>query len=378
VLDHAISPAPPVNKRAKIQPQTQSTINSLAERGTSHCPTRPQLTRSINSVSIHDDTTMKWLLKEIFTFLRKLLDSALSILVIPAALTLLKYRQLGSAHLPKTTLRLKKIGVFPIRNHYYEPLFDDTQLQTPLLDNRPLPGLNLNTPGQLSFLKTLVYSTELIALELDKQGSNFCINNGKFESGDAEYLYQIIRATKPSKIIEIGSGHSTKIANIALQKNKVETNQSAEHICIEPYEMTWLESFSNVQVVRKRVEACAIDWTTELRSGDILFVDSSHIIRPQGDVLKEYLEIFPLLTSGVYIHIHDIFTPRDYPRNWIVDDVRFWNEQYLLEALLSNTDRYEVVGALNYLKNNHFSDLRKICPYLTTEKEPGSFYLRVQ
>jgi hypothetical protein len=323
---------------------------------------------------------MKSPLKTMFTFLQKPIDSILSILVIPAALTLLKYRQFGSATFPKTTQRLKKIGVFPIKNHYYEPLFDDTQLQKSLSENRRLPGLNLNTPGQLSFLKTLVYSPELLALKLDNKSNDvntFYINNSSFESGDAEYLYQIIRATKPSKIIEIGSGHSTKIANIALQKNKNETNQSARHICIEPYEMPWLESFSDVQVLRKRVEDCALDWATELRSGDILIVDSSHIIRPQGDVLKEYLEIFPQLASGVYIHVHDIFTPKDYPRSWLVDDVRFWNEQYLLEALLSNTDRYEVIGALNYLKNNHFDDLQKICPYLTLEKEPGSFYIRV-
>lgn len=324
---------------------------------------------------------MKSLLKTIFTFLKEPIDYVLSILVIPAALILLKYRQFGSANLPRTTMRLKKIGVFPIRNHYYEPLFADTQLQKPLSENRQLPGLNLNTRGQLSFLEKLVYSPELLALKLDSKSNDansFYINNCSFDSGDAEYLYQFIRATKPSKFIEIGSGHSTKIANIALQKNKAEINQLAEHICIEPYEMPWLESLSDIQVLRKRIEDCAFHWPTELRSGDILFIDSSHIIRPQGDVLKEYLEILPQLASGVYVHIHDIFSPRDYPRRWIVDDVRFWNEQYLLEALLSNTNRYEVIGALNYLKNSHFDELKKICPYLTLEAEPGSFYIRVR
>lgn len=324
---------------------------------------------------------MKSILKTIFAFLQAPIDAVLSILIIPAAFTLLKYRQLGSAKLPKTTMRLKAIGMFPIRNHYYEPLFDDTQLRKPLSENRQLPGLNLNSLGQLSFLKALVYSPELLALKLNREtnsANDFYLDNGSFDSGDAEYLYQFIRATKPSRLIEIGSGHSTKIASIALQKNKVETNQLAEHICIEPYEMPWLEGLSNIQVFRKRIEDCAIHWPTELRSGDILFIDSSHIIRPQGDVLKEYLEILPQLASGVYVHIHDIFSPRDYPRRWIVDDVRFWNEQYLLEALLSNTNRYEVIGALNYLKNNYFDDLKEVCPYLKLEAEPGSFYLRVR
>ena len=325
---------------------------------------------------------MKLLFKILVSLLpRRLADFLLSILAIPAARLLLEYRTFGPAALPATTSRLKKIGVFPIRNHYYEPLFDDTQLESPLDANRELPGLDLNTAGQLAFLKTLDRASELIELDIDKQSGDanrFHINNGSFESGDAEYLYQIIRAAKPSTIIEIGSGNSTKIASLALKKNKSETNKPARHICVEPYEMPWLDGFSDIQVVRNRVEKCDFDWARELHSGDILFVDSSHVIRPQGDVLKEFLDIFPRLNSGVYIHIHDIFTPKDYPRSWVVDDVRFWNEQYLLEALLSNTDRYEIIGALNYLKHNHYDALKAACPFLTPQREPGSFYMRVR
>jgi hypothetical protein len=101
------------------------------------------------------------------------------------------------------------------------------------------------------------------------------------------------------------------------------------------------------------------------------------MVRPQGDVLKEYLEIFPQLKPGVYVHIHDIFTPKDYPRAWVVDDVRFWNEQYMLEALLTNTHRYEVVAALNFLKHHYPGPLSQVCPYLSADSEPGSFYFRV-
>jgi hypothetical protein len=207
----------------------------------------------------------------------------------------------------------------------------------------------------------------------------FYINNGNFESGDAEFLYQFIRAVKPRKIIEVGSGHSTKIARIAMLKNWGESALPLNtHVCIEPYEMKWLEDLGDISVIRKRVEDCELDWSKELGPGDLLFVDSSHMIRPQGDVLTEYLTIFPRLSSGVYIHIHDIFTPKDYVSNWVVEQVRFWNEQYLLEALLSNTDRYEVIGSLNYLKHHNYPELKAVCPYLTPEREPGSFYLRIR
>jgi Methyltransferase domain len=280
-----------------------------------------------------------------------------------------------------TTFLLKRIGVFPIRDHYYEPLFDDRRLPTSLQKERALPGIDLNETGQIEFIKNLCYSDELTALDLARRRESidsFHINNGSFGGGDAEFLYQVLRHLKPAKVLEIGSGNSTKIARLALKRNKLDTGKDCNHICVEPYEQSWLESLDSVNVIRDRIENCAFDWTEVLDAGDVLFVDSSHIIRPQGDVLTEYLQIFPRLKSGVYVHIHDIFTPRDYPKSWIVDEVLFWNEQYLLEALLTNTNRYEVIGALNFLKHKHFDLLAPVCPYLTPEREPGSFYFRIK
>ena len=324
---------------------------------------------------------MKLFIKKINSLREKSYDWVFAIIASPCARLLLKYRNTGSAALPLTTRTLRKIGCFPIRKHYYEPLFDDSLLTRPLSDDRTLPGINLNATGQLSFLGKLDRSSELTGMNLDEKSDDpraFYINNGNFESGDAEFLYQFIRTVKPNKIVEIGSGHSTKIARLALLQNFAETDKTATHTCIEPYEMGWLERLEGVSVIRKRVEDCGLDWSKQLSAGDLLFVDSSHMIRPQGDVLTEYLEIFPLLPSGVYIHIHDIFTPKDYKHSWIVEDIRFWNEQYLLEALLSNTDRYEIIAALNYLMHHNYEDLKNVCPYLTPEREPGSFYMRVR
>jgi Methyltransferase domain len=324
---------------------------------------------------------MKFDRKSLGATKERLYDSAFAVIASICGRILLRYRYKGCAALPQTTRALKKVGVFPLRNHYYEPLFDDSLLRKPLSDDRDLPGVDLNTSGQLKFLSTLSHASELAAMNFNEKSDDpdrFYINNANFESGDADFLYQFIRTVKPNKIIEVGSGHSTKIARLALHQNFAETGIKPTHICIEPYEMKWLERLGDVSVIRQRVEDCGLDWTKELGPGDLLFVDSSHMIRPQGDVLTEYLEIFPRLSSGVYIHIHDIFTPKDYKHSWIVDDVRFWNEQYLLEALLSNTDRYEVIGALNYLTHNHYDQLKNVCPYLTPDREPGSFYMRVR
>lgn len=324
---------------------------------------------------------MKSFAKALLLALKLPIDLLVALFAIPSALVLLGYRKFGSQRLPVTTQVLKKIGLFPIRAHYYEPLFQHSALQTPLSQDRLLPGIDWNETGQLAFLDTLTFHRELAEMNWDAPSvstQSFHIHNDSFASGDAEYLYQFLRAIKPRRIIEIGSGYSTKVAIFALRRNRQESGAEATHICIEPYEMDWLESFAEIEVVRKKVEDCDLDWSKSLAPGDLLFIDSSHIIRPQGDVLKEFLEILPQLASGVYIHVHDIFSPKDYLRQWVVEEVRFWNEQYLLEALLSNSDRYEVVGALNYLKHHHFDRLKQVSPYLTEDREPGSFYIKVR
>ena len=145
----------------------------------------------------------------------------------------------------------------------------------------------------------------------------------------------------------------------------------------EAFEQPWLEELG-IRIIRRRVEECEIDLFTSLDRNDILFIDSSHVIRPQGDVLFEYLEVLPLLKPGVFVHIHDIFTPRDYPHDWVVDRIRLWNEQYLLEAFLSFNTQFRVVGALNFLKYHHPDALGEQFPMIRAaieQREPGSFWI---
>jgi len=318
--------------------------------------------------------------KKIFIKILIPVDFIFSIILFITGYFFYIYRRIGSSRLTLSTKVLRWIGVFPIINHYYEPLFHTDRLKNSTSLPRNLPGLKLNVGNQLMLLEKMAYAQELIDLELDKTSTNvydFKLKNGSFESGDAEFLYQFIRYFKPNKVIEIGSGNSTKIANKALNKNLTETAIKFEHICIEPYEMEWLEDIGDLTVIREKVEELSLDWSDALNSGDLLFIDSSHIIRPQGDVLFEVLEILPRLKAGVFIHIHDIFTPRDYLSKWLVEDIKFWNEQYIIEAILSNSNKFEIIAALNLLKNEYYDSLKCVCPYLDKSREPGSLYLRV-
>ena len=243
-----------------------------------------------------------------------------------------------------------------------------------------MPGVDMNEDKQISFLQSFDYSKELRQLPVEFPGKEgvFYFNNSAFGTGDSEILYSIVRKFKPKKIIEIGSGFSTLIAKEAIQANRIESEgqYECEHICIEPYEMPWLEN-AGVTLLRKKFEDVGKEIFLQLEEGDILFIDSSHIIRPQGDVLMEYLEILPLIKSGVLVHIHDIFTPRDYMDEWLYNDpVHFWNEQYLLEAFLTCNDKYRVLLAANYMFHKNYGLMSKRCPMLNEKREPGSFWIQ--
>lgn len=294
-----------------------------------------------------------------------------------AAWLLKQIRRIGIHRLPACRRTLMGVGIYPLRNHYYEPKFDHRYPRRPYSEDRSLPGIQWNVEGQLNWLNQFTRANELTDLPTEPTGDlAFYLNNGAFLSGDCEVWYQLVRATKPQRIFEIGSGHSTRMAIRALQRNRADdATYTCRHVCVEPYEMPWLEQ-SGVEVVREPVEDLPVTFFSQLEAGDILFIDSSHIIRPQGDVLFEYLELLPTLAAGVIVHVHDIFSPRDYLEKWLMKDIMFWNEQYLLEAFLTHNQVWKIVGALNFLHHNHYEALQAVAPNLRPEREPGSMYLQ--
>lgn len=284
-------------------------------------------------------------------------------------------RYWGMRKMPATKTVFLKLGVFPIVNHYYEPLFDYRQLGSRKRESK----LNYNDAAQLSFLSKLTFDTELNTVLAAQQGDwKFHFNNGSFEDKDARAYYSLIRQNKPSRILEVGSGYSTLVALAGIAKNKLENpSYSCEMICIEPYEMPRLEKLP-ITLIRKKIEDIDPAVFASLQENDILFIDSSHIIRPGGDVNYLFLSVVPYLKKGVWVHVHDIFLPEDYPLSWLRDEFRMWNEQYLLEALLTGNNDLEIMLALNYLFVNHRDQLEAAFPGNPSgpDKKPGSFWIR--
>lgn len=315
--------------------------------------------------------------KKLLLRFARVVDFFIFLFVYPAALLLKLVRGLGVEALPLSKKALLNVGVFPIINHYYEPQFDYRGADTDLSLDRDLSGIDWNVDGQLEVLSKFRFAAELADVPHDEPSAlGYYFNNGQFESGDAEVWYQLIRAYQPKRIIEIGSGYSTLMAVRATAKNQeADAAYRCEHICIEPYERSWLEK-TGVTVVREKVETLPMSFFSQLEDGDILFIDSSHIIRPGGDVLFEFLELLPSLNKGVIVHIHDIFSPRNYPEEWLRDSVKFWNEQYLLEAFLTHNSSWQILAALNYLHCNYYNELKPAAPFITRDRRPGSFYIQ--
>jgi predicted O-methyltransferase YrrM len=317
--------------------------------------------------------------KEITKKLLPLIDIVAVPFVLISAVFLRYVRKADFQRMKRSKAVLLHVGLLPVVDHYYEPFFDPRRLRKPLREDRNLPGIDFSVSGQLALLKQFTFNEEIKRLPMDRLGEDlgFHHSNTTFGCGDAEYLYNVVRHFKPKRIVEIGSGFSTLISLSAIRANQAESPKySCELTCIEPYEMPWLERTS-ANILRKRVENIEIEFFQRLEANDILFIDSSHVIKPQGDVLFEYHEILPSLKPGVLVHVHDIFTPKDYPDSWLKGEMRLWNEQYLLEAFLAHNQTFRIVGALNYLMHHHFEVLASVCPILASEpnREPGSLWL---
>lgn len=287
----------------------------------------------------------------------------------------------GPRYYPKTYKICEKYNFIPFKYHYYNPIVKESMLPEDY-DKKidPLIGLNMQDEKQLNLLKKFNYDLEVLEFSLDKDESKnqFYFNNHMYASGDAEILYYMIRHFKPKRVIEIGSGLSTLLVKAAIDKNKEEGVDNTYHICIEPYHNPWLEELG-CEIIRTPVEKLDLGFFSQLEENDILFIDSSHNIRTCGDVVYEYLKIIPSLNKGVITQIHDIFLPQEYPKDWIVNFKWFWTEQYLLQAFLAFNNSYEILLALNYLKQKYPEELANKCPVYAKQQEtrfPGAFWFQ--
>jgi len=164
-------------------------------------------------------------------------------------------------------------------------------------------------------------------------------NQDWFPRLDAAAAYVLVRETRPRRIIEVGSGHSTRFMARAIRDGALATELTA----IDPAPRADIEGLG-ATVIRGNVHTAGIAPFEALQAGDILFIDSSHILMPGSDVDFLFNHVLPALPAGVLIHIHDVFLPDDYPAEW---DWRGYNEQLGVAALIQG-DGYQLIWSSRY------------------------------
>ena len=313
--------------------------------------------------------------------LRELADEALrgniNVMDLSQFLAAVMPRCLHSERFQEIFAAWERHGFHVTPVHFYQPI-PDTQSLPETLWNRPskLVGVHMNDAVQLDLLRDRFpkFRDEYEGFPTEPTGEpgRFYLNNHLFENIDALVAYCMVRHFKPRLIIEVGSGFSSLLLGEAATRNK-----HSALVCIEPFPREFLrEGFPGLQsLMEKQIQDIDLDFFSQLQSGDILFIDSSHTIKIGGDVNYLFLEVLPRLKPGVIVHVHDIFLPFEYRCDWVMKEFRFWTEQYLLQAFLIFNSEFEVLMANGYLNHYHRAQLKATFPSLSSWGG-GSFWMR--
>lgn len=277
----------------------------------------------------------------------------------------------------------------PMPVHFYSPVPDLKDLETRDVwaHRSRLAGIDFRIDSQLALLA-----------ELGKEFGHECnwppnptddpykfyTENNSFSYWCASITHSIIRHFKPHHLIEIGSGNSSLVISGAIKQNTKDSgNDGSEYISIDPYPRPLIENNPSLsmKIVKQRCELINKNFFKKLGKNDILFIDSSHMVRIGSDVNYLVLDVLPNLASGVIIHFHDINLPDEYPKEYAMNPRfrMFWTEAYLLQAFLCLNTQFEILLAMSYLSAEKKEELHNAFPLFDLKKHlltSGSFWIR--
>ncbi|MEO8100983.1 MAG: class I SAM-dependent methyltransferase [Betaproteobacteria bacterium] len=244
----------------------------------------------------------------------------------------------------------------PPAGHFYSPVVDirdaagrRSEIWPP---NPVVLGVDFNDASHLDVL-TKHFPQYMDGYDYPENGPpdeallHFYTQNSQFSWLDSRVLFVLLRALSPRNIIEVGSGYSSLLM---ADVNARFLSGAVNVTCIEPFPRAFLKSkpAGISRIVERRVQEVSLEEFDILGDNDILFIDSSHVSKTGSDVNFLFFDVLPRLAKGVRIHIHDIFLPNDYPENWVLQEARSWNEQYLLRALLMYSSMFRVTFGCSY------------------------------
>lgn len=282
--------------------------------------------------------------------------------------------------IPYTQLALQRIRA--LTGHFDSPIPSVKALkrregQIWSVPSGTLEGIDLCEDAQLALLETLApYAVDLHLEAQKKEPLHFFYENGFFGYSDGFLLACMLRYLRPKKLIEVGSGFSS---GLIFDTNDLYLDYTLDCTFIDPYPQRLLSLMTErdqrqAKVLQKPVQEVDVEIFEQLAAGDILFIDSSHVCKTDSDVNYLYFKVLPRLRAGVYVHIHDIPYPFEYPKHWVLKG-RAWNEAYLLRAFLQYNAAFEIVIHSHFLYLFYLDRLKELMP-LCTKGDAGSIWLR--
>jgi hypothetical protein len=263
---------------------------------------------------------------------------------------------------------------------FYSPIPAIEEIKTYNFDSplpKNLPGIDLNSNEQMELLNSFEhFYKELPFTDEKSEGLRYYYDNDSYCYSDAIFLHCMIRHLKPKKLIEVGAGFSSCVT---LDTNEKFMENSMSIQFIEPYPKL-LESLlkdndkNNITIHKKQLQEIPLEIFKELKENDILFIDSTHVVKFNSDVNYIFREILPILARGVYIHFHDIFYPFEYPKEWLLQG-RAWNEQYMLRSFLQYNKEFKIVMFNTYLESMYEAEIKSRFPLLY-KNTGGSIWLK--
>lgn len=261
--------------------------------------------------------------------------------------------------------------------HFYSPIADRDQLrrraESVWRPRAGLAGVDLQVSGQLALLEALRPFAAAIDFPMDPPASphGYYYGNGMFPALDADFLFAALCHFRPRRVIEVGSGFSSLVMADA---NRRMFSGELDITCIEPFPRDFLAQGvpGIARLLQTPLEEVPLAEFDALQAGDLLFVDSSHVVKAGSDVQFLFFEVLPRLAPGVLVHLHDIFLPDEYPRAWLMDEGRDWNEQYLLHAFLMFNSAWRVVWSAHYMGTRHAEAVASVFP----RGPGGSFWMQ--
>ncbi len=199
--------------------------------------------------------------------------------------------------------------------------------------------------------------------------------NVAFGIGDATMLHGMLRLLRPRQIVEIGSGYSSALILDTIERHLPETTVTF----VEPY-TDLLRSLmrpgddAHSTILETRAQDLNVEVVRELERDDVLFIDSTHVVRTASDVCRIVLDLLPEVRPGVVVHIHDMFWPFELPRHW-VEEGRQWAECYLVRAFLTSNRDWQILLMNDYVGRYEGELLQRVLPRFLGNPG-GSLWLR--